>query len=95
MRNKTIYYETESFHIGSDKIIHFTETHLKKKYTDYCVDITIDIVPDPLDTSHRLTEGDEFTYDPDDPKYTYNPESYDENDGDVHNDFVYDDYGTD
>ena len=27
--------------MGSDKIIHFTETHLKNKYTDFCVDMSM------------------------------------------------------
>ena len=37
-----MYHETDSFHLGSDGVIHFTETHLKNRFDDFCVDITVD-----------------------------------------------------
>ena len=38
-QNFTRYRESETFHLGSDGIIHFTETHQKRKYHAFCVDL--------------------------------------------------------
>ena len=64
--------------MGSDKIIHFTETHLKNKYTDFCVDMSMNI-----DLGSNLHYDDRAV----DDEYEYN-ESYEYND----NSTSYDDY---
>ena len=79
---KKIYHEPETFHIGSDKIIHFTETHLKNKYTDFCVDMSMDInLKSSLQYDDRSGGGEEYNYVYDDNSTSYSGEYYND-DGD-------------
>ena len=49
-------------------------------------------VPDQLDTEHRLSVDDDYTYESDDHHdYTYDPGDYHKNDGGVPTDYDYED----
>ena len=72
--------------MGSDKIIHFTETHLKNKYTDFCVDMSMSYNPGS-DSQYDYTVGDydglvnEKTSNENEYNYDYNGTAYYEDDG--------------
>ena len=40
-QGKKMYHEPQAFHMGSGQMIHFTEAHVKNKYADFCVDMSM------------------------------------------------------
>ena len=71
---KIHYYEKETFHLGSDGIIHFTETHEKKMYDNFCVDLSMndELIQRSSDYDYSYEHGEHE----DDPEYEYTEAEY-------------------
>ena len=81
--------------MGSDKIIHFTETHLKNKYTDFCIDMSMSY-SQGTDYQYDNSHGADYQYDNSAPNYdgSVNEKTSNENEYDYHysdNSTAYDD----